>query len=380
MSRPAEARIDLGAARANYAELRRAAAGAQVIAVVKADAYGHGAPAFAAALAGEGCGRFAVVTLEEGALLRECGLREPILVLGGVHDSREALQTLALDLTPVVHRREDVALLAEAAEGEDGPLAVQVELDTGMHRMGVPRDDAVAVLREVAAASALRLEGVYTHLARADEDDLEPTRAQLALFARLIEESGVDPGMLHWANSALSLVGPELKPPLAQGAVRPGLALFGVQPALSRRAALRPVMTLVTRVVHLRAVRAGETVGYGGTWRAERDTRVATLPLGYADGIPRAAGGEAARAEVAIGGRRFPVVGRISMDFTTLDVGDAPVAIDDEVRIFGAGEATPSVEALADAAGTIAYEILVGVGARVPRIALDAVDDADGAS
>ncbi len=370
MSRPAEARIDLDAARANHAELRRAAGGAQLIAVVKADAYGHGAPALAGALAGAGCGRFAVVTVEEGALLREAGRGEPILVMGGVHDTREALEMLALDLTPVIHRGEDVALLAEVAAGEEGPLAVQVEVDTGMRRMGVPEMDAVAVLRAIAAEPALRLEGVYTHPACADEDDLEPTRAQLGRFAQLLEESGVEPGMVHWANSAATLLGPELKAPLAQHAVRPGLALYGAQPAASRRAALQPVMTLAARVVHARAVRTGETVGYGAAWRAERDTRVATLPLGYADGLPRAAGGARSRAEVAIGGRRFPVVGRISMDFTTVDVGDAPVAVGDEALVFGAGEGTPPVEALAEAAGTIAYEILVGVGARVPRIAV----------
>jgi alanine racemase len=374
MSRPAEARIDLGAARANYAELSRAAAGAQVIAVVKADAYGHGAPAIAAALAAEGCGRFAVVTLEEAALLREAGRSERILVLGGVHDTRDALEALALDLTPVIHRPDDVALLAEAAAGEERPLEVQVEIDTGMRRMGVAEEEAVAVLRAVAAEPALRLEGVYTHPARADEDDLEPTRRQLALFARLLQESGVEPGIVHWSNSAVTLLGAELKAPMAPDAVRPGLALYGAQPAVSRRSALRPVMTLVTQVVHARAVRAGDTVGYGGTWRAQRDTRIATLPLGYADGMPRAAGGVDSRAEVAIGGRRFRVVGRVSMDFTTVEVGDAPVAVGDEVRVFGAGEATPAVEELADAAGTLAYEILVGVGPRVPRVAVDAWD------
>jgi alanine racemase len=264
-----------------------------------------------------------------------------------------------------------VALLAEVAAGEEGPFAVQVEIDTGMRRMGVPEEEAVAVLRDLASRPMLRLEGTYTHLACADEEDLADTRDQLARFAALLKEAAVDPGLVHWGNSAATLAGAALEAPRAPDAVRPGLALYGAQPTPVRRADLRPVMTLAAQVVHVHAVRAGQGVGYGATWRAGRDTRVATLPLGYADGIPRCVGGApqpGRRAEVAVGGRRFPLVGRVSMDFITVDVGDAPVAVGDEARVFGAGEGTPSVEEWAVAADTLAYEMLVRVGARVPRV------------
>jgi len=355
-----------------------------VVAVVKADAYGHGAPAVARALAEAGCRRFAVVAVEEAEALRRAGCGASVLVLGGVHDAEEAELAAELDLEPVVHHAGHVELLGVAARRAGRPIPVQLEVDTGMRRMGVREEDAAALLRRIRAAPGLRLEGLFSHLAHADEADLAPTRRQLERFRALLDEldrHGLAPGHVHVANSAGVLAAEALAEagPRAP-AVRVGLALYGVLPAPHRPAPLRPVMTLATRVVHVRPVRAGETVGYGGAFQAARDTRVATLPVGYADGLPRALGN---RGVVLLAGRRLPLVGRVSMDYATVDVGDEPVAVGDEAVVFGRAAGTDEVlpvEEQAEAAGTIAYELLVRVGPRVPRVPVDepdAPDDAD---
>jgi alanine racemase len=242
-----------------------------------------------------------------------------------------------------------------------------------MSRMGVAADAAAELAARVAADPALRLEGVYTHLARADEEDLAPTRAQLERFAdvlRALAARGLRPPWVHVANSAGLLSGSALAPavPPEVNAVRPGLALYGASPSPHLAADLRPVMTLRARVVNLRRVAAGEAVGYGGTWRSARATRIATIAFGYADGLPWSLGG---RGEVALRGRRVPIAGRISMDLTTLDVGDEPAELGDEVIVFGADG--PRVEDVAAWAGTIPWEILVRVGRRVERVGVGAV-------
>jgi len=371
IERPTLAAIDLDAVRANFAEARRRAEGRMVIAVVKADAYGHGVMPVARTLCEAGCERLAVLSVEEGCELREAGFELPILVLGGVHGDCE----LALErgLTPVLHHAGHLELVAKLARrrGErDGPLAVQVEVDTGMRRMGVPPEEAEALLVGVAEEPALWLEGVYTHLARADEPELAPTLEQLAAFRRVLAAArarGIAPPLVHCANSPGILVGRPLFEALPEAnAVRPGLMLYGVLPAPHLEAELRPAMTLRTRVAHVRRLREGEAVGYAAFFRAQRPTRVATLPLGYADGVPVAASN---RGSVMIGGRRHPIVGRVSMDFVTVDVGDAPVEIGDEAVLFGAGAAGRlPVEEAAEAARTISYELLVRVGTRVPRV------------
>jgi alanine racemase len=247
---------------------------------------------------------------------------------------------------------------------------VQLEVDTGMSRMGVAAEAAADALARIAGERGLRLDGVYTHLARADEEDLAATRAQLERFARVLAEArarGVAPGLVHVANSAGLLAGPALGDalPAELNAVRPGLVLYGARPAPHLAADLRPVMTLRARVVNLRRVAAGDAVGYGGTWRAPRPTRIATVGLGYADGIPWSLAG---RGEMALRGRRVPVVGRVSMDLATLDVGDGPAELGDAVVAFGAGG--PSVEEVAAWAGTIPWEILVRVGRRAARVSV----------
>jgi alanine racemase len=348
--RPTAATIHLGAIRANHAELARRAAGRELIAVVKADAYGHGAAPVA---------------------LRAAGIRAELLVLGGVHDAAPA--ALEAGLTPVVHHLGDVERLRKAAVAAPGAIPVHVELDTGMRRMGAAPDEALPLLEAVAREPALRLAGVYTHLARADEPDPAPTLEQAARMRELLaraRERGIEPGLVHCANSAGLLLGDALAAALPEaGAVRPGLALYGVRPAPQLAAELRPAMTLRTRVVSLRVARAGEAVGYNALYRAPRRTRIATLAIGYADGIPVAASG---RGVALIRGRRCPFAGRVSMDFVGVDVGEGPAELGDEAILFGPSEqGTLLVEEAAAAAGTMAYEMLVRVGPRVPRVHAD---------
>jgi len=369
---PAVARIDLGALVANYALARRLAGPRSVIAVVKADAYGHGAARIARVLARAGCERLAVARVGEAAELRDAAVALPILVLCGVQDAEEARAALALGATPVVHHEGHVALLRDAARRRGARAVVQVEVDTGMHRLGVSADRAADFLAELASEPNLRLEGVFTHLARADEDDLGPSVEQLRELRRVLAEAarhGVRPVSVHAANSAGLAAGELLAKELPEArAVRPGLMLYGVEPrpgTVSRPLGLRPVMTLATRVIQVRSVGAGEAVGYGATWRAKAPGRVATLAIGYADGVPWAL---ANRGTVLLRGRRLPIIGRVSMDLITVEVGDGPVAVGDEAILFGEGL---PVEEVAGVAGSLPYELLTRVGARVPRIAAE---------
>lgn len=374
--RPTTARIDLGALAHNFAEASRLAEGRAVIAVVKADAYGHGAVPVARRLVAAGCTRLAVATVAEAAELRAAAVRVPLLLLGGIHDAAEADDAAALELTPVVQHAGHVPLLARAARERGHPLPVELEVDTGMARMGVPPEDVAAIAASIARETMLAFDGVYTHLACADEDDLASTRRQLALFGEVLaglRARSLAPARVHVANSAALVAAPELAAamPPEVNAVRPGLLLYGVQPALPRTgvAKLRPVMSLCTRVANVRHVRRGDAVGYGATFRAKQRGRIATLPIGYADGVPWSLGN---RGAVLLRGRKLRIAGRVSMDLLTLDVGELPVEIGDPVLVFGSadGERLP-VEELAEAAGTIPYELLVRVGRRVPRVLVD---------
>ena len=376
-ARPTHVCIDLEALAANFAEARRLAAGRTVLAVVKADGYGHGAVAVARRLAEAGCPELAVVTVTEGAELRAAGIALPILVLGGIHDATEATEAGAQRLVPAVHHAGQLAWLAEAARRLGRVLPVQVEVDTGMARMGVAPAEVEAVLEAANGSDVLVLDGVYTHLARADEPDPAPSLEQLRRFEALLaaaRKRGIAPRRVHVANSAGLLAQADLASamPTAVNAVRPGLMLYGAGPAvhLRERAALRPVMSLRSEIVAIREVAAGEPVGYGASWRASQPTRIATLPLGYADGVPWSLG---SRGSALVGGRRVPFAGRVSMDFVTLDLGSTPAQVGDPVVLFGrepgeSGSLLLPVEELAEAAQTLSYELLVRVGARVPRI------------
>jgi len=374
-ARPTHVAIDLDALAGNFAEARRLAAGRTVLAVVKADGYGHGAVTVARRLAEAGCPELAVATVAEGAELRAAGIALPILVLGGIHDVEEASEAGAQRLVPVVHQAGQIHWLTQAARSLGRVLPVQVEVDTGMARMGVAPAEALGVLERVAGSDVLVLEGVYTHLARADEPDLEPSLRQLERFDALLAEARerrIEPRRVHVANSAGLLAGADLASamPAAVNAVRPGLMLYGALPAehLRERATLRPVMSLRSEIVAVREIAAGEPVGYGATWRATEPTRIATVPLGYADGVPWCfeGGGSA-----LIGGRLVPFAGRVSMDLVTLDIGGSGAKVGDPVVFFGREPAeegaTLRVEDVAREAKSHAYELLVRVSARVPR-------------
>jgi alanine racemase len=343
--------------------------------VVKADAYGHGAVPIARRLAASGCSSFAVATVEEAAQLRGAGVSGGMLVLCGVHDAGEADEAVALGLTPVVQHAGHVALLRRAAAERSRVIPVQVEVDTGMARMGISPEDAPSLIESIARDRAFALDGIYSHFACADERDLAPTLRQLALMREVLaalRSRGVAPRQVHVANSAALAAGEALADalPAEVNAVRPGLMLYGVAsaPHLADKAELQPVMSLRTHVANVRWVRRGDPVGYGATFRAKQRGRIATLPLGYADGIPWSLGN---RGFVLLRGRRVPIAGRVSMDLITLDVGSGAVEIGDPVVVFGtprAGGVPLRVEEVAEAAGTIPYELLVRVGARVPRI------------
>lgn len=382
--RPARATIHLSAIRANFSHARKLGAGVQPIAVVKADAYGHGAVPVARALVEAGCGHFAVATVPEAESLRNAGIREPILVLGGVSGAEEAEAVVARELVAVVHHRQHLEWLAAAARTRGTGLPVQVEIDTGMHRMGVPADEFAPLLAAIVAEPALRLDGVYTHFARADEIELAPTLEQLAIFRGVVASIDPAPRWIHAANSAGILAGEPIRSAMPElTASRPGLMLYGVSPAphfAQSGPQLAAAMTLSSRVVALRSVRAGDPVGYSAEFRATSDTRIATIAIGYEDGVPIATGGS---GQVSIAGRRLPIVGRVSMDYIGVDVGRAAVEIGDEAILFGpspvidktdttdttAPTAAPSltVEQAARAANTIPYELLVRVGQRVVR-------------
>ncbi|MCX5738599.1 MAG: alanine racemase, partial [Proteobacteria bacterium] len=308
----------------------------------------------------------------ELAALRLSGVDAPVLLLDGVQGVADARTALALGATPVLHDDAMRAAVEDAAASLGRRAAVHVEVDTGMRRLGVPEQEAVDLIARVAASRHLALEGVSTHFARADEPDPAPTRAQAEGLARVLEalrQRGIEPGLVHLANSAGLLGAAAWQDLLPGDAVRPGLMLYGVAPAPAFEAAgLRPVMTLSTAVVALRRVGEGEGVGYAAVWRAPRSGWIATLPMGYADGVPWSLGRPSAGGTVLLGGRRRAIVGRISMDLTTVWLEDDAVALGEQAIVFGAGA---PVEALAAAAGTIAYEVLVRVGSRVPRMPID---------
>jgi alanine racemase len=363
--RPTRAEIDLDALVHNLGVVRAEAAGARVLAVVKADAYGHGVVPVVTRLAAEGVAAFGVALAEEGLELREAGIDAPILVLNGVYAGAHR-EVLEAGLTPVAFDLDTVHAFSRAAREES--FGFHLEVDTGIARLGVPVHALAEFLDGLARVPHARIDGLMTHFASADGDD-DFTREQLRLFAEarsLLAARGHSPRIVHAANSAALFRHGEARFDM----VRPGIALFGVRAWPSRvppdAIALRPTMRLRTEVIALRELPVGATVGYSGTFRASRPTRVATVPVGYGDGLLRALSN---RGEMLVRGARAPIIGNVSMDLTTLDVTDIPgVAIGEEVVLLGTqGSETLGAEDLARAAGTIPYEILTNVSRRVPR-------------
>jgi alanine racemase len=385
-ARSTRAEINLAHVRHNLHELQaviRDSSGeqppAQIWAVLKADGYGHGARAIGTTLERAGVNGICVALLEEGIELRDAGVRCPILVMGGYYGRfRDGVESLiAHELTPVVYDAEQIQTLMAAVRylDETRRVPVHLKVDTGMSRLGVAPVELGRVLDALRAAPQLHLEGLMTHLACADAESLEPTEQQLACFAeveRAVRARGFAPEVRHAANSAAVLRFPGAH----MEVVRPGISIFGVHPAPSRSSfalripKLKPVMSVSSEIVALREVPAGAHVGYGYRWRAERPSRIATIPMGYADGLHRAA---AAGGVVLVCGRRAPIVGDVSMDLTTVDVTDVPgVGVRDEVVLLGTqkgrlGTDSITAEELAERTGTIAYEVLTSISRRVPR-------------
>lgn len=380
MIRRTRVEIDLQAIVGNAAAIRRVT-GTELYAVVKADAYGHGAVAVATALEqAQLAAGFCVSLVEEGIVLREAGVTQPILVMGPSQVGGED-DMVAARLTPVISSDEELEALVDVARRRNVAVEAHLKVDTGMGRLGVAMDRA-AELAVVAGRNGVRIVGLMTHFANADSDDTaDPsamTRSQLARFAeadRAVRAAGAPIRVRHAANSSGALAFPEAR----LDRVRCGIALYGNGRWAHPRAGdgqlpgqVTPAMRLVTAIAQLRRVPAGATVGYGATWRAERDSRIAVLPCGYADGLPRRASGH---AQAAIRGKRVPLVGVISMDIALADVTDLPhVEVGDAAVLLGrAGGGTSITAAEYGEWGALSeYEVTCGMSKRVPRTYVEA--------
>ena len=363
------AEVDLAALRKNVDVLAATVGpGVGILAVVKADAYGHGALACARALERKVWG-FAVSLVEEGIELRRGGIEAPIVVLGSFYGYSHR-DVVAFRLTPVVSEESDVEKMARAVDEMAAPrLGLHLKVDTGMARLGVRLERLDAMLARIVATPGVELTGLCSHLASADGDDAAPSEEQLRRFAAArarVSAAGLGTPLLHVANSAATLRFAEARFDL----VRPGLALYGYSPsAAAAYTGLLPALTLKSRIVALRDLPAGEPVSYGGSWRSPHPTRVATVPIGYADGYTRRLSG---KAEVLVGGRRCAVVGAITMDMCMVDVTNIDAKLGDEVVLLGTQGADPSARIDADElarwSGTISWEIFCGISKRVPRV------------
>jgi alanine racemase len=365
--RPVWAEVDLAALRANVAELCRVVAPARVLAVVKADGYGHGAVATGRAAIEAGAAMLGVALVEEGVELREAGIDAPVLLLSEPV-AAAATTVVGARLTPAVYTVAGIEALAKAVvEHDTRPFPVHLKVDTGMHRVGAAPEAADALADLVAAHRELRLEGLWTHLAVADEPDNPYTGEQLARFDEVragLADRGHRPEVVHAANTAGALAFADARYDL----VRPGIGIYGIPPVpeLASVARLRPVMSVKARVSFVKRLPAGAAVSYGLRYRIERPVNIATVPIGYGDGVPRnlsEAGGE-----VLVRGRRHPIAGTVTMDQLMVDVGDDNVEVGEEVVLIGRQDAE-EVTATEWAARlrTIPYEIVCNIGPRVPR-------------
>ncbi|MET0793597.1 MAG: alanine racemase [Polyangiaceae bacterium] len=367
--RPTRAEVNLAHLRHNLRFIQRAAGGAAVWAVLKADGYGHGAKAVARTLERAGANGICVALLEEGIELREAGIQVPILITGG-HYGRAWGELLRHELTPVVHDPAQLeALVDEVRFAGAEPIDIHVKVDTGMARLGIAPKDVAAMAKALHRAPEVRLQGLMTHFACADSSDPESMDHQLALFEQAtaaLRQEGIVPSLRHVANSAAILKNPRA----CLDVVRPGIALFGVQPSAGVCPELRPVMRVRSEIVALRELPAGSPVGYGATFVTTRPSRIATVPVGYADGFSRALSN---RGSLLVRGKRAPVVGAISMDMTMLDVTEiGDVRVGDECVILGAqqgplGKDEITAGEIANLLGTIPWEVLTDISRRVPR-------------
>lgn len=369
-SRPTAAEINLDHLAFNFRSVQGfVGPGVDLMAVVKADAYGHGAVPCSQRLEAEGVKWFAVATVEEGVELREAGITKPILILGSFWPGQERA-VLNFDLTPVIFRTDQAQALAKAARQQGSAAAVHVKIDTGMGRIGVRLEEVAAFASELSTIENIEIEGLMTHFAVADDlAAAEFTNHQIRAFEKAVavfHAQGNRPRYIDMANSPGAVVHPLSRSKM----VRIGGLLYGlggdVLPEGVPHPELRPVMSIGSKIAQIKTITVGESVGYGRTFIAERSTVVATIPIGYHDGIPRPLSNA---GHFLVNGLRAPIIGRVSMDWTTIDVTDTPnLAVGDDVTIIGeSGDELIRAEDLASIAETISYEITCGIGQRIPR-------------
>ena len=365
---PTYATVNLAALAHNFSCIKQyLSPGCEVMAIVKANAYGHGAIEIAQALASQGVGRFAVASLDEGIALRQAGLAASIVVLGALFEEQVS-DLVAHRLTPVISDGHILPALAKAVHSHPIPYPIHLKVETGMGRLGFHPKDLLSLLAAPVLRSPLQVEGMMTHLADADGADSAFTEGQLGAFRAMLEQiqqHGLTIPLVHTANSAAIVRFPEAHFSL----VRPGIMLYGYHtlPASVPAPDLKPVLSLRTTIAQLRTIPQGGTVSYNGTFVAKQPTRIAVLPIGYADGYSRRLSN---RGSVLIQGRRAPIVGLVCMDMIMVDVTDlAPLSVGETVTLIGqqGGESILADE-VADWIGTIPYEVLCGIGSRVPRL------------
>ena len=378
------AEVDLKAIAHNVSELRRIAhPNARLMAVVKANGYGHGDIEVARTALKSGAEVLGVARIKEGIELRKAGFDVPILIFGYTPPN-VAIQLVEFNLTQTVYSYRTAEGLSEVAVASGKKIKVHLKVDTGMGRLGIlavqgcstvpgesAANDALREVESIARLSGIDIEGIYTHFATADSSDKSYAKKQFEIFTEVLEKlrfAGLEFPVKHAANSAalLDMPGSHLD------MVRPGISIYGFYPSdevNKSRVVLKPAMTLKARVIHLKKVPAGFKVSYGITYETKKPTTIATVPVGYADGLNRLL---SSQGHMLVCGRRAPIAGRICMDLTMLDVGDIPqVNIEDEVVIFGRqGDASITVDEIASTLNTINYEIVTTVTERVPRVHL----------
>jgi alanine racemase len=348
---------------ANVRALKQAAGDARLLAVVKGNAYGHGAVPVARTAIDNGAWGLGVIGVDEGEELRRAGISDPIVVLGST-SPLVAEKVVALDLRPTVGSLEMAQALSKAAAEAARPVSIHLKVETGLNRFGLLPDAAVALAESLRSLPNLLVEGLSTHLASVDEGDKTFTFQQFDAFRACAERLPWIP--LHHVSSTGGLLD---LPDLRLAMVRTGIGIYGYYPSeeVSHSVSLAPALSLRSRIARVASVRAGESVGYGRTWTAQRPSRIATVMAGYADGVPRSLSN---RGVALVRGRRAPLIGRVAMDMHMIDVTDIPdVQVEDEVTLIGAqGDETLSADEIASRAGTISYEILAGIMHRVPRL------------
>jgi alanine racemase len=372
--RPTWAEIDLENLVHNFRLMKDLGGpGVAVMPALKADAYGHGAIACARQLEKAGADWFGVALPEEGLKLREAGITKPILCLGGFWNGQEEL-IIANTLTPAIFQIAQLEAMNQAAQAAGRICDYHLKVDTGMGRLGVPYCELDEFLSAAGRFVSLRMDGVWTHLASADvPEQREFTLSQTRRFEAavgLVRSRGFKPSWIHEANGAAAHGLPSSRMGFLN-LIRPGGVIYGLWRDVTNRSVSpldwKPVMSLHTRIAHLKTVSAGAPLGYGGTFVTERQSLIATLPIGYEDGLRRA---ESNKGHVLVKGRKVPIVGRVSMDLTLIDVTEAEgVSLGDEVMLIGRqGSAEIRAEEIAAEIGTISYEVTCGVSDRVPRI------------